>query len=1115
MVRTVLPSGAMRQADRLEGCQEPADCSVRTAPASTYPARAPTCVIRPVSCCGLTYRRVDRSGVLVVILVLVVVSQASGEDPAATTGGPPVSTQNSAATSASTEVLTAPPPAPPAPTGVPTSVIVASVEVMPSALLAPDFAAHFREDMAGSIGVDSSAITMPSVLSGSPTQELARYRPTMSSSTYGNGVAAPSKAVDGSTANFYPNVFQSDPGSTERPEWFAVVLEGSTSNPTVTVWARDCCTEAFRHQLRVSVGPAGSISLADATACGDVALGDAGQNSTQCMGTGSVIFLSAAMGGSVQLAEVSVNGVLETSGVPLGFNVAVESAQIDVVIQRMEVGPSAFGNSAAALAPGALVRLTTHEIVQYSGRFSCATALEDCPSNSNCVDNVVDGYYCECALDFTGPRPTCAVLSHSQPGDTSAGASGSIGPGSHILLQTSSQTYVRAALDGTINQVEVPATGLPDDWLFETFTLRDAGQGTVALQTYHNTFIRANRDTTIQQTGEVPAEALTLIDRDALPSNWEWCRFTVIPAGEGQVALLTAHNTFLRAPNGDTIDQSSPAPGDASQGPPPSWQQERFMVTVVDSTDLLLPVGRVVTVAGAGGTVCAAPPDPTDPTGIGLLTVSNATPLPQECHFTVIGGLGGRVSLQTSSGSSVRVPEQGHAEFVHASSGRDVALQRFTVIDAGDGAVGLQTARGTFLSVSGSTVTESPVLARLSVLDVGAPTACGDDEFLAEFFSNVELSQSPTTVLCESSIDRQWGYGGVPELQGQTDRFSVRWSGSFSFPAPSGTPVGSWEFQSTADDGSRLYVDNILIIDKWSACCTTWTSEPQDLDSTTRHRIVYEMMESDGAAFAILDWSFAGCSTDNFLVEYFDNVFLGGTPAFVSCTTGSIAQIWDGQTGVPEMGGQATNFAVRWTGMVSFAETGSYQFTSQSDDGSRVIFDGDLVLDKWAETGNTWRSSPVIVRNPGSLHSIIYEYVQYSGAASASLSWDKATDHCQQSQFWAQYFASADMSGPLTTATTPCPSSILYNWARQAPPELADRNDHFSARWMGEITITPPGSYAFISHSDDGSRVYVQGNLVLDRWGTCCATWSSDPVYVGGEVRLSPVSSRPCVWFPL
>ena len=75
-------------------------------------------------------------------------------------------------------------------------------------------------------------------------------------------------------------------------------------------------------------------------------------------------------------------------------------------------------------------------------------------------------------------------------------------------------------MDGAINQITVPETGLPDDWLFETFTIRDAGRGYVALQTYHNTFVQANDDSTVQQTATVPPEALSLTDQDALPPRF-------------------------------------------------------------------------------------------------------------------------------------------------------------------------------------------------------------------------------------------------------------------------------------------------------------------------------------------------------------------------------------------------------------------------------------------------------------------------------------------------------------------------------------------------------------------------------------------------------------------
>jgi hypothetical protein len=460
--------------------------------------------------------------------------------------------------------------------------------------------------------------------------------------------------------------------------------------------------------------------LADATNCGVVHLADSGSETMSCRGSGNMVYISAAAG-PVQLAEMSVVGVLNTASVVVTFNVAVAVDRIDTVRDALSL--MQFGSSASAIAAGTSASIMAHDIVRYSGQFSCATALDSCPTNSNCVDNVADGYYCECALDFSGARPGCAP-GGAIGGPVAGGSSGTIAIGSHVLLQTAGNTYVRASEAGAIDQVAVPADGLPDDWLFETFTIRDAGQGTVALQTYHNTFIQATRDTQIQQTSAVPPEALTLNDRDALPDHWDWCRFTIVPAGDGQIAFLTYHNTFIRAPNGATIDQSSPAPGDASQGPPASWQQERFAVSVIDSADLLVPIGRRVTISTpAGSYMCASL---ADANGVGSVIVSTASPPSDTCQFTVIGVSGGRISLQTSSGSYVRAASSGRTQLDHATSTRDLGLLHwFTVVDAGDGAMGLQTARGTYVSVAGAAVTETVALARLIANDVGSPSQCG------------------------------------------------------------------------------------------------------------------------------------------------------------------------------------------------------------------------------------------------------------------------------------------------------------------------------------------------------------------------------------------------------
>ena len=44
-------------------------------------------------------------------------------------------------------------------------------------------------------------------------------------------------------------------------------------------------------------------------------------------------------------------------------------------------------------------------------------------------------------------------------------------------------------------------------------------------------------------------------------------------------------------------------------------------------------------------------------------------------------------------------------------------------------------------------------------------------------------------------------------------------------------------------------------------------------------------------------------------------------------------------------------------------------------------------------------------------------------------------------------------------------------------------HDHFAARWKGEVAIKAAGSYTFYATSDDGSKLYVNDELVVDNDG--------------------------------
>ncbi|WP_163567915.1 glycoside hydrolase family 3 C-terminal domain-containing protein [Fodinicola feengrottensis] len=77
------------------------------------------------------------------------------------------------------------------------------------------------------------------------------------------------------------------------------------------------------------------------------------------------------------------------------------------------------------------------------------------------------------------------------------------------------------------------------------------------------------------------------------------------------------------------------------------------------------------------------------------------------------------------------------------------------------------------------------------------------------------------------------------------------------------------------------------------------------------------------------------------------------------------------------------------------------------------------------------------------------------------------------------YFANQTLSGdPVVTRDDP---QVDFDWGQGAPADGLPV-DHFSARWTGTLTAPSTGAYTVGLTSDDGSRLYVDGKLVIDNW---------------------------------
>jgi hypothetical protein len=89
----------------------------------------------------------------------------------------------------------------------------------------------------------------------------------------------------------------------------------------------------------------------------------------------------------------------------------------------------------------------------------------------------------------------------------------------------------------------------------------------------------------------------------------------------------------------------------------------------------------------------------------------------------------------------------------------------------------------------------------------------------------------------------------------------------------------------------------------------------------------------------------------------------------------------------PASGVTADNFSVRWTGRVQAPTTGTYRFTTQSDDGIRLWVNGVQVINNWTDHGSTANTSSAITLTAGVKYTITLEYYEKGGSAVAQLKW--------------------------------------------------------------------------------------------------------------------------------
>ncbi len=257
------------------------------------------------------------------------------------------------------------------------------------------------------------------------------------------------------------------------------------------------------------------------------------------------------------------------------------------------------------------------------------------------------------------------------------------------------------------------------------------------------------------------------------------------------------------------------------------------------------------------------------------------------------------------------------------------------------------------------------------------------NNWTASYWNNRRLEGSPFLTRTETEINYDWGTAAPAPGIG-ADNWSARWTSNLNFQA------GTYRFNATMDDGMRVWVDNILIVDSWYDSPSHTMSADRYLGAGI-HNIRVEYYEHGGGATARLAWQQVSAPAPSappvftrWRGEYFNNVTFSGAPVLVRDDL-DINFNWGYGSPAPGTVG-SDNFSVRWTRSLELIP-GRYRFTVSHDDGLRLWAGNTLLSDRWFEQTAAVRQAEIDW--PGGVMSVRVDYYERSGLAQATVSWTR------------------------------------------------------------------------------------------------------------------------------
>jgi len=270
-----------------------------------------------------------------------------------------------------------------------------------------------------------------------------------------------------------------------------------------------------------------------------------------------------------------------------------------------------------------------------------------------------------------------------------------------------------------------------------------------------------------------------------------------------------------------------------------------------------------------------------------------------------------------------------------------------------------------------------------------------------------------------------------------------------------------------ADDGVRLWVDGQQVLDAWSEGQSrhyvTWSPR-----RTGYYSVRLEYFDATGSALVRLRWHRKDLYP-RWTGQYYADALMESTEQY-SRTLDAIQFEW--AEGCPS-GLPCDDFAVRWAAS-PFFEPGTTRLSVHADDGYQLVVDGvSLGGPGWHDgQGDVYYE---VESTTLEQHTVVFCVHDVAGAAEARL----LRESLEQPRWTAQYFPNVELLG--VPEVTRAEDSIFYDWGVGKPHPSLSVSDYFSVRWTGSRYFRS-GFYRFGIYADDGARLWVDGELLLNVW---------------------------------